>query len=126
MSKRSFEDIDEGEIYDVGSFEVDAAEIQAFADRYDPQPIHTDAEVAADSIFDGLIASGWFTAASCMRLLVDGFFNETISMGAFGMEELWWPTPVRPGDTVSVSLEIADKRQSTSRSDRGYVEAAVT
>ncbi|UIP01512.1 MaoC family dehydratase (plasmid) [Halobaculum sp. CBA1158] len=126
MTKRTFEDIEEGAVHDLGSFRAEEAEMRAFAERYDPQPIHVDPEAAADSIFGGIIASGWYTASCCMRLLVDGFFNDTVSMGAFGMEELRWKTPVRAGDTVAVELAIAKKTQSDSRDDRGYVDVDVT
>ena len=125
MSKRTFEEIEEGAVHDVGSFEATEAEMLAFAERYDPQPIHVDPEAAAESIFGGLIASGWYTASGCMRLLVDGFFNDTVSMGAFGMDELRWRTPVRPGDTVGVELEVVEKTASESRDDRGYVDVDV-
>lgn len=126
MTQRTYEDIETGTVYDIGSFVATEEEMQTFAERYDPQPIHTDPEAAADSIFGGLIASGWYTASCCMRLLVDEFLSDTVSMGSFGMDELRWRTPVRPGDTVSVEMEIADKTASSSRDDRGYVELDVT
>lgn len=126
MTKKTYEDIEEGAVHDVGSFVANEAEIRSFAERYDPQPIHVDPDAAADSIFGGIIASGWYTASACMRLLVDEFFSETVSMGSFGMDELRWRTPVRPGDTVSAELEIVEKIDSTSRDDRGYIKVDVT
>ncbi|QLG63890.1 MaoC family dehydratase [Halorarum salinum] len=122
---RTFEDIEVGAVHDVGSFEATEAEIGSFAERFDPQPIHVDPASAAESMYDGLIASGWYTASASMRLLVDGFFSDTVSMGSFGVEELRWRTPVRPGDVVSVELEVLDKTESSSREDRGYVENEV-
>lgn len=126
MTKRTYEDIEVGAVHDVGSFVATEEEIRRFAERYDPQPIHVDPEAAAESMYGGLIASGWYTASACMRLIVDEFFNHTVSMGSFGIEELRWRTPVRPGDTVSVRFAVVDKTESTSREDRGYVENEVT
>lgn len=126
MTEFTFEDIEVGAVHEVGSFEATEEEMRRFGERYDPQPIHVDPEAAAESMYGGLIASGWYTASACMRLLVDEFFNRTVSMGSFGIDELRWRTPVRPGDTVSVSIEVVDKTASSSREDRGYVENAVT
>lgn len=121
-----YEDIDVGEVRDLGSHRVPKDELTAFAEQYDPQPIHTDEAAARDSIYGGLIASGWYTASVCMRLLVDGFLNETAGMGSFGLDELRWPTPVRAGDTITAYNRITDKRTSDSRNDRGYVENELT
>lgn len=121
MATLYFDDIDEGEVRDLGEYEVPREEMIEFARRYDPQPIHVDEAVARDSMFGGVIASGWYTASVCMRLMVDNFLNETASMGAVGLDELTWATPVRPGDTLSVENEIIDTRPSDSRDDRGYV-----
>lgn len=126
MTVRTFDDIDIGESHDVGSFEATESEMRSFAERYDPAPFHVDPEAAADSMYDGIIASGWYTASACMRLLVDGFFSDTISMGSFGIDELRWPTPVRPGDTISVQIDVVDKTPSSSRDDRGYIDNEVT
>lgn len=126
MSKRTYEDIDVGAVHEVGSFEATESEMRRFAERYDPQPFHVDPDAATNSMYGGLIASGWYTASACMRLLVDEFFNNTVSMGSFGLDELRWRSPVRPGDTVSVKMEILDKSGSTSRPDRGYVKNEVT
>jgi acyl dehydratase len=119
---RYYEDITVGERVELGSHTVTKAEIREFAERYDPQPIHVDEAAAAESVYGGLIASGWHTAAVCMRLLAEGFLNETESMGSPGLDELRWLAPVRPGDTLSASVEILDTRPSESREDRGYVK----
>ncbi len=126
MAKRYYEEIDEGETHDLGSSELSETEILEFAERYDPQPFHVDPDAAADSPYGGLIASGWQTAAVCMRLAVDGFFNDTVTVGSFGLDELRWRTPVYPGDTIHGSLEIVEKRSSSSRDDRGYIVNEVT
>lgn len=121
-----YEDIEVGEVRDLGAYRVSNDECTAFAKRYDPQPIHIDEAAARDSIYGEIIASGWYTASVCMRLLVDGFLNDAASMGAFGLDELRWSTPVRAGDTISAHNEITDKRPSDSRDDRGYVQNEVT
>lgn len=120
MTTIHFEDLTEGAVRDLGHAEADREEMLAFARRYDPQPIHTDETAAEDSIYGELIASGWYTAGLCMRLLVDGFFADAASMGSPGLEELRWTAPVRPGDTIHAENEIIETRPSESRSDRGY------
>jgi acyl dehydratase len=119
---RYFEAIGAGETHDLGTYTADREELIAFARRYDPQPIHIDPDAAARTMFDGLIASGWHTAGSCMGLLAEGFLNDTASVGSFGLEELRWRTPVRPGDTISVAVEIPATHASESREDRGYID----
>lgn len=118
---RFFEDIEAGETHDLGSYTADREELLSFARRYDPQPIHVDPAAAERTMYDGLIASGWHTAASCMALFFEGFLSETASLGSFGLEELRWPTPVRPGETVSAAVEVVETTASESRTDRGYV-----
>lgn len=122
MSTLYFEDIEEGQVRDLGTFSLTAGEITSFAEQYDPQTLHTDEAAAADSIYGGLIASGWHTACMCMRLLVDGLLGPADSMGASGLDELSWHAPVRPGQTIHVSNEIIQTRASGSRDDRGYVK----
>lgn len=126
MAKRYYEAIEVGETHDLGSTSLTEVELREFAERYDPQPFHVDPEAAANSPYGGLIASGWQTAAVCMRLAVTGFFNDTVTMGSFGLDELRWRTPVRPGDTIHATLEIVEKRASSSRDDRGYAVNEVT
>lgn len=115
------EDFDAGTVRQLGDFSLTEADIVAFAEQYDPQGIHVDPAAAADGPFGGLIASGWQTAGECMRLVVEGMLGHADSMGAIGLEELSWPAPVRPGDTVSVENEILEVRPSGTRDDRGYV-----
>jgi len=107
-----------------GEYEVTAAEITSFAGQYDPQPIHTDTEATAGSMFDGLVASGWHTAAMTMRLLVDGRLAGSRALGALGVDSLRWPEPVRPGDRLSVSTELREKEVVDE--DRGRVAIEVT
>ena len=121
MATLYFEDIEEGAVRELGSFSLSPDEIVDFAERYDPQPFHTDPEAAGESIYGGLIASGWHTACRCMRLLVEGFLGSAESMGATGLEELSWHAPVRPDQAIHVTNEILTTRASGSRGDRGYV-----
>ncbi|PSP47060.1 acyl dehydratase [Halobacteriales archaeon QH_7_69_31] len=122
-----FEDLEAGDTYALeGRYEVDREEITAFAEQYDPQPFHLEEAAAADSVFGGLIASGWHTAAMCMRLVVDDFLDPETSMGASGVEDLEWIEPVRPGDTLRVEIEVLETRPSQSRPEIGHVRSKLT
>jgi acyl dehydratase len=115
------DDFEAGQVRELGRFTLTEEEIVAFAREYDPQDLHVDPAAAADGPFGGLIASGWQTAGCCMRLLVEGMLGPAASMGATGVEELRWPAPTRPGQTIEVENEILSVRPSESRDDRGYV-----
>jgi len=98
----------------------------AFARSFDPQPMHVDLEAAARGPFKGLIASGWHTAALVMRLVAEARpFGEAQVLG-LGVEELQWPMPVRPGDTIRCEMEIVAKRESRSKPGYGIVTCKVT
>ncbi|MBM3555801.1 MAG: MaoC family dehydratase [Alphaproteobacteria bacterium] len=116
---RYWEDIAIGTKREGGGKIVTAAEIIAFASKYDPQYFHTDPKAAEKSIYGGLIASGWHTAAMMMRMLVDGFNNDTASLGSPGFDTLRWYMPVRPGDILSVRSVCVDKAPSQSRPGTG-------
>jgi acyl dehydratase len=118
---RYFEDFNTGDVIDVGSVTVSEQEIIAFARQYDPQPMHIDPGAAGFTIYGGLIASGWHTVALFMRLLVENLVAKTSSLGSPGVEELRWPLPVRPGDTLNGSMEILETRVSNSRPTMGIV-----
>ncbi|HEX2941264.1 MAG TPA: MaoC family dehydratase, partial [Rhodopila sp.] len=117
---RYFEDYTQGATYDCGSFSVTEDEIIAFAREYDPQMMHVDRALAAEGPFGQVIASGWHTMARAMRLLVDNFlpFN---GLPAPGIDELRWPKPVRPGDTLTLFATIEQARRSRTRPDRGLI-----
>lgn len=119
-----FEELAVGDTDSFGEYEVTAQAVTDFAGQYDPQPIHTDPEAAAASMFGGLVASGWHTAAMTMRLLVDGWLTDSRALGALGVDSLRWPEPVRPGDRLSVSTEIREKEPFDE--DRGRVAIEVT
>ncbi|MFB6211342.1 MAG: MaoC family dehydratase [Halobacteriales archaeon] len=108
MSLQSFEDATVGDTRTFGSYTVTKAEIIEFAEQYDPQPFHTDETAAQESMFGELVASGWHTAAMTMRMLVDHELEDSNTLGSTGIDELRWPTPVRPGDVLSVRREIID------------------
>jgi len=118
---RYFEDYMTGAVYEYGYASVAEAEIIAFAERFDPQPIHVDVQFAANGPFGGLIASGWHTAAIAMRLVVDHYVSKVASLASPGVDELRWPTPVRPGDSLRLRTTIVETRRSQSKPDRGLV-----
>lgn len=119
-----FEDIEIGETREHGDYKATEREMVEFAEAYDPQPFHVDREAAEESMYGGLIASGWHTASMCMRLLVEGPFAEYASVGARGVDELRWRAPVRPGDVLSVRTEVLEKEPSGDPR-RGDVEIGV-
>lgn len=116
-----FEDFVPGNIIHVGQRSVSEEEIIQYATQFDPQSFHIDKEAAKESIFGGVIASGWHTCGMIMRQVVDGLLNDSSSMGSPGVDEVRWILPVRPGDTLSVTAETLDLRASTSKPDRGVV-----
>ncbi|MFB6186823.1 MAG: MaoC family dehydratase [Halobacteriaceae archaeon] len=121
-----FEDLNVGSKQTLGTVSVSKEEIISFAEKYDPQPFHIDEKAASDSPYGSVIASGWHTAALCMRILVDEFLSDIYAQGALGVDELRWPHPVRPGDTLTVKNEIVKKRPSESDSSRGIVHSKTT
>ncbi len=121
MPGRTFEDFEPGQVYELGSCTVTEEEIVDFARRFDPQPFHLDPEAARESVFGGLIASGWHTGAMWMRLYVDSMLGDSDGRGSPGVEELRWLAPVRPGDTLSGRLTVLDVMPSASRPDRGTI-----
>jgi acyl dehydratase len=121
---RWFEDYPAGAVFELGTFSVSAEEIMAFARQYDPQPMHTDPELAARGPFGGVIASGWHTIGLMMRLFVEHFLPAN-GLPAPGIDELRWTRPVRPGDTLRVRVTVTDARRSRSKPDRGLLHCFV-
>lgn len=122
---RHFEDLGVGDTVTVGAVTVTKSDIVAFAEQFDPQPFHVDEEAAADSMFGGLVASGLHTLCLSVRLFVTEFVQGDpgmANMGGLGMDDLRWHEPVRPDDTLTLDIEVIDKRPSESRDDRGYVD----
>lgn len=116
-----FEDFFPGQEIALGNRTVSEEEIIAFATQFDPQPFHVDHDAAANSIFKGVIASGWHTCSMMMRLVVDHLMGESSSMGSPGLDGVRWLLPVRAGDTISVSYLTTKVKPSASRTDRGVV-----
>ncbi|HYS01841.1 MAG TPA: MaoC family dehydratase [Candidatus Eisenbacteria bacterium] len=122
MTKRYWEDFIVGEALALGATQpVTEEAIIAFARQYDPQYFHVDPARAKESIFGGLVASGWHTASMVMRLWVDAIVSKTVSMGSPGVEDLRWPAPVRPGDTLTSRAVVLETRPSKSRPEMGLV-----
>lgn len=101
---------------------IEEARVKTFASEFDPQPFHLDESVATASIFQGLAASGWHTAAVTMRLLVDSEFQPAGGIVGAGFDELRWPQPVRPGDELRVESEVLEVRPSKSRPQQGLLK----
>ncbi len=123
--KRYFEDYVAGLVHEFGTITVEEAEIVSFARRFDPQVFHTDPQAAKESIYGGLIASGWHTASMMMRLVVDHYLSKVASLGSPGVEQLQWLKPVRPGDKLSVRVTVLETSRSRSKPDRGIVRSLV-
>ena len=126
MKPLYLEDFAVGQRYATGKLHVDKEQIFAFAKQFDPQPYHLDEDAARKSVFKGLAASGWHTAALTMRLLVDSEFKPAGGILGVGFDDLNWPRPVRPGDELHAESEIIEVRPSKSRGDRGTIRARMT
>jgi acyl dehydratase len=116
-----FEDFYAGQEIDLGTCSVTEDEIIDFATRFDPQPFHVDREAAAQSIYGGVIASGWHTCSMMMRMVVDGLMAKSSSMGSPGLDGVRWLAPVRAGDTLNVRYQTTQVKASNSKPDRGVV-----
>ena len=120
MDKAYLEDLSVGQRFTTGTLTVTEDEIKEFAGRYDPQPFHLDDAAARQTLFGGLAASGWHTAAMTMRLLVEG--GAPLAWGIIGGGgEIAWPKPTRPGDVLRVEGEVMEIIPSKSKPDRGMV-----
>jgi acyl dehydratase len=120
-----FEDFVPGSVRTSGTVLVTEEEIIEFARRYDPQVFHTDPVAARNSIYGGLVASGWHTAAMAMRLIVEHYLFHAASVGSPGVDEVRWLKPVRPGDRLSVRVTVLEARRSESKPDRGLVRSFI-
>jgi acyl dehydratase len=127
MMQRYLEDFAAGQVFaGSGRIRVDKDRVKIFAAEFDPQPFHLDDEAARGSIFRGLAASGWHTAAMTMRLLVDSDFRPAGGIIGAGFDEMQWPRPVRPGDELRVESEILEVRPSISRPGQGVIKVRTT
>jgi acyl dehydratase len=122
MIERYLEDFTAGQTFGSGTLHVDAKRIKDFAAEFDPQPFHLDEAAAEGTVFRGLAASGWHTAALTMRLLVGSDFRPAGGVLGAGFDELRWPRPVRPGDELHLESEVLEVRPSKSRPEQGLVK----
>ena len=126
MTERYLEDFAVGQTFRSGQLQIDAERIKTFAAEFDPQPFHLDEAAARDTIFRGLAASGWHTAAVTMRLLVESDLKPVGGIVGAGFDEFRWPRPVRPGDELHVESEVLEVRPSRSRPGQGLLKVRTT
>ena len=122
MSGRYLDDFASGEVIDSAEeYEMTPERIAAFATEFDPQPIHLDPEMARESLFGGIIASGWHSLSVTMRLMVRSNIFEGAPVVGVGIQNLRYLKPVRPGDRLRARAEVLETRPSSSQPDRGYL-----
>ena len=126
MTERYLEDFTVGQTFASGRLRIDAERIKSFAAEFDPQPFHLDEAAARGTLFGGLAASGWHTAAATMRLLVEGELKPAGGIVGAGFEEFRWIKPVRPGDELRVESEVLEVRPSKSRPEQGLIKVRTT
>ena len=117
----TFEDFPAGHLGTYGPRVVTRDEILAFAAEFDPQPMHLDEEAAKATMLQGLAGSGWHLCSLMMRMMFDGFIGRTASLGSPGVNELRWLAPLRPGDDLTIDVEVTEARVSRSRPETGLV-----
>ena len=117
----TFEDFPVGRLGTYGPRRVTREEILAFAAEFDPQPMHLDEEAARHTMLRGLSGSGWHLCSLMMRMMFDGFIGRAASLGSPGVNELRWLAPLRPGDDVTLDIEVTEARLSKSRPETGIV-----
>src|SRR5215813_2413277 len=123
---RYLEDFEPGQKFSSGRLRVEPQRIKSFAAEFDPQPFHLDEAAARDTLFHGLAASGWHTAAVTMRLLVESDLTPAGGLIGAGFDECRWPWPVRPGDELRVESEVLEVRPSQSRLGQGLIKVRTT
>ena len=121
MTTLTFEDFKPGRFGTFGPRHVSREEILAFAAEFDPQPMHLDEEAAKKSMLRGLSGSGWHLGSLMMRMMFDGFIGRTASLGAPGVNEMRWVAPLRPGDDLTLDVDVIEARVSKSRPGTGIV-----
>ncbi|WP_461481817.1 MaoC family dehydratase [Porticoccus sp.] len=126
MTERYLEDFAVGQQFSSGRARIDTERVKSFAAEFDPQPFHLDEGAGSHSIFGGLAASGWHTAAITMKLLVDSDFKPAWGIVGAGFDELRWPRPVRPGDELRVESEVLETRVSKSSPELGVLKVKST
>jgi acyl dehydratase len=122
----TFEDFPPGHFGRFGPRHVTRAELLAFAEEFDPQPMHLDEEAAKRSMLKGLAGSGWHLCSIMMRMMFDGYIGRTASLGSPGVNELRWLSPLRPGDDLTLDIDVVEARVSRSRPTTGIVTFKAT
>jgi acyl dehydratase len=126
LNERYLEDFAVGQMFGSGRLRIDGERALAFAAEFDPQPFHLDEAAARRSIFGGMTASGWQTAAVTMRLLVETEFKPAGGIIGAGFDECRWTRPVRPGDELRIECEVIEVRPSRSRPQQGMIKLRIT
>jgi len=127
MTSRYLEDFAPGQRFGgAARIRIEKERIKTFAAEFDPQPFHLDEQAAGRSIFGGLAASGWHTAATTMRLLMESDLKPAGGIVGAGFDEFRWPRPVRPGDELRVESELLEVRPSKSRPEQGMIKVRTT
>jgi len=116
-----WEDFFKGQIIECGTMTISESQILEFASEYDPQRFHVSKTEAENTIFNGLIASGWQTGSFMMRMVCDSFMTNSSSIGSPGLESLKWIKPVRPGDTLKTVVEVLETRPLNSKPHLGMI-----
>jgi len=119
--ERFLEDFVEGAVHEFGPLPISENEIIEFGQKFDPQIFHTDPQAARDTVYGGLIASGWHTCGLFMRLFVAHYLPGPASLGSPGVDELRWLKPVRPGDELTLRVTVHKVKPSRSKPDRGVL-----
>ena len=122
----TFEDFPPGRFGTFGPRHVTRDEILAFAAEFDPQPMHLDEEAASKSMLRGLSGSGWHLCSLMMRMMADGFITRAASLGSPGVDEVRWLSPLRPGDDLTLDVDVLEARTSKSRPGLGIVKFKCT
>ena len=123
---RYLEDFAVGQKFGSATLRVEEERVKRFAAEFDPQPFHLDDAAARGTLFGGLAASGWHTAAMTMRLLVESELKPAGGIVGAGFDEFRWPRPVRPGDELRIEAEVLEVRPSKSRPEQGMVKLRTT
>ncbi len=118
---RYLEDFEEGDVHEFGPITITEKEIVRFGKQFDPQLFHTDPEAANETVYGGLIASGWHTCGLFMRLFVEHYLPGPASLGSPGVDELRWLKPVRPEDELTLRITVHKVKPSQSKPDRGVL-----
>lgn len=119
LSLKSLDDLIVGEVFETQGYTLSQADITSFAFSFDPQPFHIDEVAASQSIFGGIIASGFHTIAICFRLFIQSGIFARSSLGGTGLDEVRWFAPVYAGDTLTAEVEVTKLVPSKSKDDRG-------